>query len=286
MQQAGSAQCPICPICGSARSRLEKQVRSYGVWKCLGCDLYWVPQVDGWSAEAFYDQDYFQGEEVERGYSNYPDNEHDHRLNARQILRLVARHAKGKGRLLDIGCAYGFLPHEACLAGWEAEGVEPSRAAQQYAVDKLGVKVTLGGVVAAKFPAGSFDAITCIGTIEHLANPVEVVKEASHIIKPGGVFVLTTMDTMRLMPFRIKPPEHLYYFSRKNLGQLLKAHGFVIEARRAYYAYRSIMEFFGLVVYVLIGDRRINPEPFLRLFRRVGSCKLPTNEMIMLARKV
>jgi len=275
----------ICPICGSEESRLEKTVRSHEVWRCLGCDLYWVPRLAGWSAEVFYDQDYFQGEEVERGYSNYPDNEHDHRLNARQILRLLGRHAKGKGRLLDVGCAYGFLPHEAGLAGWDAEGVEPSRAAQQYAVEKLGVKVTQGSMVGAKFPSASFDAITCIGTIEHLADPMEVVREAARVIKPGGLFVLTTMDTMRLMPFRIKPPEHLYYFSRNNLAQLLEAHGFVVEQHKAYYAYRSIMEFFGLVVYVLIGDRRINPEPFLRLFRRVGSCKLPTNEMIMVARK-
>lgn len=283
--QIESSHCPICPLCQSMRSKIEKDIKAYRVWKCLECGLYWVPQIDEWQAETFYTADYFQGE-VERGYSNYPANERNHRLNARQILRLLSGHAKNKGRLLDIGCAYGFMVHEACMAGWEAEGVEPCHAAQDYAVSQLGVKVAKGPLVEAKFPSGSFDAITLIGTIEHLADPVAVVKEVSRVIKEGGLFVITTMDTMRIMPFRIKPPEHLYYFSRDNIARLLRANGFTVERRKPYFAYRSIMEFLGLVMYVLIGDRHINPEPLLQRLHWMGSFKLPTNEMLLIARKL
>lgn len=39
------------------------------------------------------------------------------------------------------------------------------------------------------FPEGSFDTVLCIAVLEHVINPIEVVKELVRVLKPGGTLV-------------------------------------------------------------------------------------------------
>jgi ubiquinone/menaquinone biosynthesis C-methylase UbiE len=45
----------------------------------------------------------------------------------------------------------------------------------------------------------TFDAITCIEVVEHLENPFHFLREAARILKPGGVFIVSTPN-----------PEHIW----------------------------------------------------------------------------
>ncbi|MEM3393038.1 MAG: class I SAM-dependent methyltransferase [Candidatus Bathyarchaeia archaeon] len=42
------------------------------------------------------------------------------------------------------------------------------------------------------FKQSSFDLITCFETIEHLYNPELMINEAYRILKPNGVFIIST----------------------------------------------------------------------------------------------
>ena len=70
----------------------------------------------------------------------YLEEEQGRRASARNILKYLNREVKGKGAILDIGCATGFLLDEAKKDGWNVHGVETSHWAAQYAKDNFDLK--------------------------------------------------------------------------------------------------------------------------------------------------
>jgi SAM-dependent methyltransferase len=233
--------------------------------------------------QAFYEERYFRGGR-EYGYSDYLAGEKNHRRNAQCILGLLAEQTNRRGRLLDVGCAHGFFVDEANKAGWESEGVECSEEGHQYASHKLGVKVFKGDLAGAGFPAEHFDVVSIIGTIEHLTNPLEFLEEASRVLKRGGRLIITTVDTEGPLPlFRFKPPEHLYYFSGRNLSKALGLKGFRVERKAFYWVQYSLEEFLGLALVLLFGPRFPTQSLLKWLPGLERSLKLPTNEMLIVA---
>jgi len=275
----------MCPICASRRVKIQKRIKSYVIWRCVDCRLYWVPGVTDAELECFYNAQYFKGGQ-EYGYSDYLSGELIHRRNAQMILRMIASHSPKIGRLLDVGCAYGFLIDEACRAGWNAEGVECSDVAYTYARAELKCKVNRGTLLDTKYPDNYFDAITVIGSIEHMRDPITFVEEAARILKNDALLVITTIDVGEyIQVFRFKPPEHLYYFSRRNLSKLLTSRGFTVERKQSLVAHFSIREVVGLLLH-LIFNPKIETESIIRWVPgRQRSLKLPNNEMLIVARK-
>jgi len=118
---------------------------------------------------------------------------HGRELTYRRLLRGIDSVTGGKrGRLLDVGCAMGFFPVEARAAGWEVEGIEPSKWAAEYATREFGVSVQVGSVAQAKLEPSSFDAITVWDVVEHLVNPVEDFRKLAGALKPGGLLSFST----------------------------------------------------------------------------------------------
>jgi 2-polyprenyl-3-methyl-5-hydroxy-6-metoxy-1,4-benzoquinol methylase len=279
-----------CPICHSHNSKVEKIVGHYSILKCQDCSLFWVPGVTDAELSGFYEREYFTGSH-NHGYADYLKGEHIHRLNARRILKTALEYLRPKidvanVKLLDVGCAYGFLVDEACKASFEGEGVDFSVDGSRYAVDTLGLEVHLGSVDSAHYSSEYFDVVTSIGSIEHLSDPIGFVKEAARISKKGGLFIITTIDTKRLAGlFRFKPPEHLYYFSRTNLPILLDANGFNVEKLEGYKSTHALNEALGLLLKAIFGDRidldlLLKKLPLKNIF-----LTMPNNEMLVVARK-
>src|SRR5688572_10264558 len=86
-----------------------------------------------------------------------------------------------------------------------------------------------------------FDALFVGEIIEHISDPVPVLKEWKRVIKPGGVLILTTPNRERLLAKvegRERPysPDHLHEFSYKELrDNVLSRAGFeVIDSRGIY----------------------------------------------------
>jgi SAM-dependent methyltransferase len=95
------------------------------------------------------------------------------------------------GKILDVGCGPGFF-----LSGlsdeWEKYGVEISKLASNHA-EKYG-RIFTGELSQANYEDSFFDAIMMYHVIEHLENPISIIKEVRRILKPGGKFVIATPD--------------------------------------------------------------------------------------------
>ena len=133
--------------------------------------------------------------------------------------------ASKKGKLLDVGAATGFFVRLAENAGFSGMGIEISDHAASQGRSK-GLKIQTGTLSSV---AGTFDCITMLDLIEHVPNPRAEITKAAELLREGGVLVINTPDAgsmfARVMGKRwhlICPPEHLYYFNRRNMKRLLE----------------------------------------------------------------
>lgn len=150
-------------------------------------------------------------------------------LQARRLLNIVRRHVPS-GRLVDVGAGSGMLVEAACAMGYQAEGVEPSHWLRQRAIER-GLKVHAGTYPHEDVRSG-FDIVTLVDVIEHVRNPVDLLRHVARQLAENGVGLVVTPDlksvAARLMGrkwwhFRIA---HIGYFDRRTLLLALDKAGF------------------------------------------------------------
>jgi SAM-dependent methyltransferase len=168
-------------------------------------------------------------------------------------------------RLLDIGCAQGQMLEAAKRRGLVPVGLEISPGAEVAL--RLGFEVYRCEVQDAPLSAGSFDFVTMVDVIEHVAEPLELLASVRRLLRPGGLLLLLTPDAASLSArltgtrwphYKV---EHLLYFSRRSLAALLPRCGFAPVASRPALKFLSID-------YVLGDFRRYGQIPFLAALPR------------------
>jgi SAM-dependent methyltransferase len=104
------------------------------------------------------------------------------------VLRLLPNGA-GK-QLFEGGCGKGKLTRELVRSGFEVSASTYGDAFDLGPGARCIPHVDLN--LDLPFAAGSFDCAVLQEVIEHLENPAHVVREFSRILRPGGLWVLTT----------------------------------------------------------------------------------------------
>jgi 2-polyprenyl-3-methyl-5-hydroxy-6-metoxy-1,4-benzoquinol methylase len=196
--------------------------------QCRRCDtVYLNPRPDSDGIRLAYPENYhaFQFDESEFGLV-YRVRQ---RLEARRLLRWCRGLPDGAA-ILDIGCGDGFhveLLRKFGKPTWEVDGVDSDSRAVSGA-RKRGIDIHQGSIEELNLKQESYDLILMIMTIEHVCDPLAMLKVVSGLLKPGGRLVIVT-DNTGSPDFRIFGnrhwggyhfPRHLYLFNRRNLSQL------------------------------------------------------------------
>ena len=249
-----------CLLCGAPPPAPAYTFPPYGVVRCAECGLWYLsPRLNEAAMVAAYrEASYFEGGDGP-GYSSYLAQESTLRRTFRRLLRTMQRlgmtGARGAspasgaigagGRLLEIGCAYGFFLDEAKPFFRHRAGTEFSEAGAALA-RPCADHVYVGGLEAIPDGAhgGQFDTIVLIHTIEHVYDPVGLLAGLMEHLAPGGWIVVATPDMGgfwrpllgRLWPFW-KPPEHVAYYSARTLTALLAKAGCSEVRRLPYLSY-------------------------------------------------
>jgi len=121
-----------------------------------------------------------------------------------QFHRFFERFPDRPGRLLDIGCGYGFFLKTAEEYGWEAVGIDLDPKGISYAKEGLQVNALLGDLRDVDFPDDSFDLVTLWNVIECVPDPVEMLRQAGRVLKSGGtIFIRTQNEAWQRFSFRL-----------------------------------------------------------------------------------
>ncbi len=107
--------------------------------------------------------------------------------------RDISRHFTPNTRLLDIGCGTAWLAEDfSDYVGVDtAEDVITKAAAQGIDVRLARPDGTL------PFADGSFDGVILKDVLEHLTDPVSMVREVKRVLRPGGRVFASSPDAQR-----------------------------------------------------------------------------------------
>jgi SAM-dependent methyltransferase len=218
-----------CPICSGS----VKLTRSDGISCCRKCGVrFFAGYRDVPAAVELYGRNYFQG----NVYSDYPAEAGPRIRLFRKKMKLLRSYLPGTGRVLDVGCAYGFFLQVARELGFHAQGVDISGVAAEFARSSVGVEVFHGELLDAAFPDSQFDVVTLWDTLEHLHKPHAMLREVYRILKPGGVLVIETLNVNTIARHILRrrwplsaPPYHLFYFTKRTARRLIRNAGFTMK---------------------------------------------------------
>ena len=217
-----------CPACGGTRHRFLYTKDKCDIVRCEDCGLGRT-LTSSFDPNDYYTGDYFSGKRAD-GYADY--------LGAEPVLRRefagtvqFIRNFRPSGRLLEVGCAYGFLLQVA-RRDFEVAGIELAEDAAEHC-RRSGLAVTTGQADESLLKQfGLFDVIVMLDVIEHLQSPGETVALLARHLTPGGIIVITTGDfgslSARLAGARwrlMTPPQHLWFFSQASMRQMAAARG-------------------------------------------------------------
>ncbi len=235
------------------------------VFRCAACGAVFLhPQPGLAMLREHYGEKYFTSRvSVEVGYDHYVQDEANIKKSFERRFRVIERYCGGSGKLLDVGCAAGFFLAVARDHGWDARGVEISDFAASYA-KRSGFDVFKGALEEYPGTPGTFDLVTLWDVIEHLRDPKAALQKIRSLLKPGGHVVLTTpaIDSWTHRIFRdkwmgFKDVEHLFFFSRKTMTELLRQCGFRVSSVKFEGKYVSLDLFKRRIDYYWKGSSKV-----------------------------
>ncbi len=134
-------------------------------------------------------------------------------------------------KILDIGCGRGNLLKSLKRLGCDCHGIE--REEFQLSSYPQDIHLYRKNLEDIPFDAGSFDAVVIWHVLEHVDNPVSTIREASRILKSGGLLAIAVPNFGSLQAsifgkswFHLDLPRHRYHFNPDTLLRILSKNGF------------------------------------------------------------
>ncbi len=124
-----------------------------------------------------------------------------HQINPLRLEWIKASATLQGKDVLDVGCGGGILTDAMARSGANALGIDLAtkslKVAQLHALEAQTPNVQYREVsveaLALERPA-SFDVVTCMEMLEHVPDPVSVVKACADLVKPGGWVFFSTLN--------------------------------------------------------------------------------------------
>lgn len=163
---------------------------------------------------------WMSAEAIEQFEAEHGGNQ-DATRDVQHVLRL---RDLGVTRVLDFGCGYGEFLEMCRLFGIEAHGVDRSHARRSGA--GLQIHAELNEV------PGTFDAITMFEVLEHLDDPLTMLKALIKRLNRGGIMIVEVPDTSEVNGItdresyhKIHPLDHINAFTPESLVRIMARAG-------------------------------------------------------------
>ena len=137
-------------------------------------------------------------------------------------------------KILEVGSSYGLFLRHFLKTSWEIHGVEPSVLQGKFCRHEFGIENIQTCMLAeADLEPGFFDIACSFHVIEHLKNPLAMLRKIRSLLKPNGRLFLATPNLARLdasitQYYFLYHALHLMLFTPGTINTALRACGFEV----------------------------------------------------------
>jgi 2-polyprenyl-3-methyl-5-hydroxy-6-metoxy-1,4-benzoquinol methylase len=286
-------RCPYCPICGAEGVPLYNAMSDWlwdvpGEWNLLicSCCVVWLdPRPIAEDISKLYARYYTHGASEQTALEpirrevlqcilarlGYPVECSSNRLArllsyvpsiARAMaLEVFALPASDAETLLDVGCGSGQFIGKMRSLGWNVSGVDPDPSAVAYGLSQR-LQVFQGTI--ANVPSDArYDVITLSHVIEHVTDPVELLRQCGDRLRPGTGRIVITTPNIRSLGHRwfgrdwrgLEIPRHLTLFSIPALATCVTRAGLRVKSIQS--ETRLARMIYNTSHYARLGKRRV-----------------------------
>lgn len=211
---APTERCPVCA--GRFRDGAVERFERFTLRECETCALQlWDPPLAG--DAAWYDaSDHYLAMPFVGELGWY------HRWSLDHLPSDVRS-------LLDIGCADGRFVYAAAARGIDARGIDHAARLVSLGNERhRGRRLDVASIEGLVGRGELFDAVTLFEVIEHVPDPLAVLRVAASALRPGGVLVVSTPNRLgrpRPPATLDRPPHHLTRWTPATLQRVLREAG-------------------------------------------------------------
>lgn len=259
----------FCPICSNDTvmklQKIEmdlmneiKLPKTYNVVCCERCGFCYA---DTSASKEDYDL-YYKNCNV---YSNMPKAVDENETKFYYLKDIISKYLNNESLLLNIGIGDGIFEIQASENGYRnVVGIDPSQSSVDK-LDKCGMKAYEGSIYDSSYKEylnNKVDAVFLFDVLEHLLNLDEAISKLTEVVENNTKLFITVPNcgeidkNSTLIPNNFNQ-EHINYFSRQSLKNLMRKFGF-----EEIYFQASIYEMYSVYNYNInsIYDKIIKDE--------------------------
>lgn len=215
-----------CPLCASVVSMVYPREFG-GIAHCAACEHRFSVFADAGAHR--------------RANDRFAENDHgaanteDRRLLARERLRDIAPYLRDELPMLELGCSSGEFLEEASNLGYMVVGIDQFiltvRGGSSQGIETVQVQARIEDY----HPSQLFQCVAAFHVLEHLLDPVALVRRAFSWLLPGGTLYVEVPNVRGLDAILQGArwwgftPDHASHFSARSLSHLLQIAGFHVE---------------------------------------------------------
>lgn len=232
--------CPAyshCPVCDSVQiGKVLSDYRGNTIFRCQACLVEFMNPV--------YSDDYLREYYASYTLPTYAEEvikEQEYTLN--DNLLIIETLAGRRGKLLDFGCGNGQHTLAARLRGWQVVGYDVDCDTTQQVAQAHALDVKCGDFARIDWQGTTFDLIYANQVIEHLKEPVAMLKQFRTLLNDDGL-LFVAVPNIRAWSARQKyflerlglrrrnigkyydSEHHVFYYGKRSLCNMLKLAGF------------------------------------------------------------
>lgn len=239
-----------CPICNSFYEKWRSKVTEAGkfnIVKCKQCGYAFInPRPSHNYLMSYYSKEGHRAgvsvgekatiDSVLKQEAEFPNSTVDAKRIMKTVSIMRGNTSKVANRFLDIGCGYGFFSKEALGNKYAVTALELASTEKSIAQKMTGVNPIQSSFEEFSEKAGSYDVILMSQILEHALDVNGWISKASTLLADQGILVIALPNFMSIFRLILKerepyicPPDHLNFFSLKNLVILMNKNGLSVE---------------------------------------------------------
>ena len=240
----------FCDFCSTKKITFKYKINNDFIFKCEGCGIMFS-SFDREKSQELYNKAYYSSDNNNEGYSNYNAMSITHKSSFEKRLEFIERNYQKGGVVFDFGCALGHFCEVAKNRNWNVIGSDINTYAAQFVKKKYNINTFICDISHPPLKNDIADLICLYDLIEHTTYPRKALEAIKQILKNDGILHIVTPDSNCISAkilgrywFHYKPKEHLFYFNKNNLKNLMEEIGFEILKIDSNVSYMTLQDIF------------------------------------------